>query len=299
MSATPSYRVLILGHGEMGHAMETLLGARHRLAVWQRQAPPDRPPPQLEDQVPEAEFVVFCLPTTAHAPLAAQIHPFLMKATLCVTIAKGLDDSGRTAAEVLTGALGREPVAVIYGPMIAEEIRAGRPAFAQCGAAATGAAGRLLALFRGSALQLEVSGDVTGLSWSAILKNVYALAFGMADELQQGDNARGYLAVAALHELDAIVRTLGGQAATPFHLAGLGDLITTATSAGSHHHELGRRLVRGETGLSGEGVHTLAMLRASPRFDAARYPLYRAIDECARVPETARTRFLEFLRVAL
>ncbi len=299
MSATPSYRVLILGHGEMGHAMETLLGARHRLAVWQRQAPPDRPPLRFEDQVPEAEFVVFCLPTTAHAPLAARIQPYLKKATLCVTIAKGLDDSGHTAAEVLTGALGREPVAVVYGPMIAEEIRAGRPAFAQCGAASAGAAERLPALFRGSALQLEISGDVTGLSWSAILKNVYALAFGMADELQLGDNVRGFLAVAAVHELDAIVRTLGGLAATPFHLAGLGDLITTATSAGSHHHELGRRLVRAETGLSGEGVHTLAVLRASPRFDAARYPLYRTIDECARVPETARTRFLEFLRITL
>lgn len=298
MSATPSYRVLILGHGEMGHAMETLLGARHRLAVWERQPPPDRQPVRLEDQVSEAEFVVFCLPTSAHAALAARIQSVLKKPTLCVTIAKGLDDGGRTAVEVLTGTLGREPVAVVYGPMIAEEIRAGRPAFAQCGAAATGATDRLLTLFRGSALQLEISGDVTGLSWSAILKNVYALAFGMADELQLGDNVRGYLAVAALHELDAMVRALGGQAATPFHLAGLGDLITTATSAGSHHHQLGRRLARGETGLSGEGVHTLAMLRANPRFDAARYPLYRTIDACALRPETARTRFLEFLHVA-
>jgi glycerol-3-phosphate dehydrogenase (NAD(P)+) len=297
VSATTSYRVLILGHGEMGHALETLLGARHRLAVWERQPPPGRKTVRLEDEAPAAEFVLFCLPATAHAPLAERIRSYLKKDTLCLTIAKGLDDGGRTPAEVLTGAFGREPVAVVYGPMIAEEIRAGKTAYAQCGAAASGVSDRLLALFRGSALQLEASGDVTGLSWSAILKNVYALAFGMADELRLGDNVRGFLAVTAVHELDAIVRTLGGVAATPFHLAGLGDLITTATSAGSHHHELGRQLARGQRQLSGEGVHTLGVLRAAPRFDSARYPLYRAIDDGVRNPEAARARFLDFLHI--
>ena len=298
MPATTRHRVLLLGHGEMGHALETLLATRHRLAVWQRRSPPGQEPVPLEDQVIEAEFVLFCLPASAHAPLAARLQPCLRQDTLCITIAKGLDDNGRTPAEALGGALGREALAVVYGPMIAEEIRAGKTAYAQCGAAAAGAADRVQALFAGSALQLETSGDVAGLSWSAVLKNVYALAFGMADELALGDNVRGFLAVAALHELDAIVRTLGGVAATPFHLAGLGDLITTATSAGSHHHELGRRLARGERGLTGEGVHTLAVLRTAPRFDTARYPLYRALDDGLRQPEAARARFLDFLHIA-
>jgi glycerol-3-phosphate dehydrogenase len=57
---------------------------------------------------------------------------------------------------------------------------------------------------------------------SVILKNVYAMVFGMADELQLGDNMRGYLSVAALRELDQIVLKMGGQAGSPYHLAGLG-----------------------------------------------------------------------------
>ena len=64
---------------------------------------------------------------------------------------------------------------------------------------------------------------------------------------------RGYLAVAALRELDQIVCKMGGQAGSPYHLAGLGDLITTATSEDSHHHELGRMLAREEVkGIKGD-----------------------------------------------
>jgi len=286
----PTYRVLILGYGEMGHAMETLLGPRHRLTIWQRHPPSGSPVP-LETAVPDSDFILFCLPATAHAALASQVHPYLKKGTLCVTIAKGLDESGRTPAEVMAGLVGEDAVAVVYGPMIAEEIRAGRAAFAQFSAFHGDAPGRLADLFKESPLRLEPSADLAGLSWSAILKNVYAMAFGLADELALGDNVRGYLAVMALHELDSIVRALGGAPSTPFHLAGLGDLITTATSSGSHHHELGRRLARGERNLAGEGIHTLAILRNRPRFEVSQYPLYHLLDACVLNPETAAQRF--------
>jgi len=73
-----------------------------------------------------------------------------------------------------------------------------------------------------------------------ILKNVYAIMFGVADELKLGDNMRGHLMVAAIAELSGIVQSFGGQAHTPYSYAGLGDLLTTATSEGSHHHALGQ-----------------------------------------------------------
>jgi glycerol-3-phosphate dehydrogenase (NAD(P)+) len=289
-------RVLVLGHGEMGRAMEFLLAPRHALRVWQRRPPPDSAPPALDTAVADSDLILFCLPATAHAELAARLRPLLRPGTLCVTIAKGLDERGRTPAELLIETLGAARVAVLYGPMISEEIRAGRPAFAQCGAPDAAAAARVQALFRGTSLRLEPATDIAGLSWSAILKNVYAMAFGMADELGLGDNTRGFLAVAALHELAALVPRLGGASATPFRLAGLGDLITTATSSGSHHHELGRLIVRGaKDQLSGEGVHALAMLRAARRFDAAPYPLFRLIDACVQNPDRACHGLLEFL----
>ncbi len=291
------FRVLILGHGEMGQAMEFLLASHQTLHTWQRRPPAGVAPVNLEAVVPESDIILFCLPATAHAAVAALIAPQLSGATLCVTIAKGLDEHARLPVTVLAEAVGDARVAVLYGPMISEEIRAGKPAFAECGTTQPAAYARMAALYRGTALHLEPSRDITGLSWSAILKNVYAIAFGMADELNLGDNTRGFLAVTALHELSAIAQQLGGATDTPYRLAGLGDLITTATSSGSHHHELGRLIVRNaRDALSGEGVHTVTVLRNAGHFTAASFPLFNLVDACLREPGKARARLAEFLR---
>lgn len=290
-------RVLVLGHGEMGRAMEFLLASRHLLRIWQRHPSPDLAPVDLETAVPESDVILFCLPAVAHASVAALIAPYLQGATLCLTIAKGLDAHGRLPAEILAEAVGLERVVVLYGPMISEEIRAGKPAFSECGTPRDTAYPQINALFRGTTLHIKQSRDITGLSWSAVLKNVYAMAFGMADELHLGDNARGLLTVIALHELSALVQHLGGERTTPYQLAGLGDLITTATSAGSHHHELGRLIVRNtRNALTGEGVHTLNVLRNAGRFTAASFPLFNLIDACLLEPGAARAQITEFFR---
>jgi glycerol-3-phosphate dehydrogenase (NAD(P)+) len=65
--------------------------------------------------------------------------------------------------------------------------------------------------------------DMLGSSWSVILKNVYAIMFGVSDELKLGDNMRGHLMVAASSELSAIVKAFGAEANTPYGYAGLGD----------------------------------------------------------------------------
>jgi glycerol-3-phosphate dehydrogenase (NAD(P)+) len=292
-------RILILGYGEMGHAMERLLRARHTLAVWQRRPPPGHAPIDPEAEAARAGFVLFCLPTPPHFEVAQRLAPRLSPDTVCLTIAKGLDEDGRTAAQALEAALrGRCPIAVVCGPMISEEIRAGRPAFAQVGAASEAARSRTLALFAGSSLYLEPGEDVVGLSWCAVLKNVYALLFGMADELGLGDNTRGYLAVSCMRELGELVARLGGRQASALGLAGLGDLITTATSRGSRHHELGRRLARGETrDIECEGMHTLRLLERTRRFDTARYPLLRLAGDCAREPARTAENFRKYFSV--
>jgi glycerol-3-phosphate dehydrogenase (NAD(P)+) len=143
---------------------------------------------------------------------------------------------------------------------------------------------------------LEYSADVQGISWASVLKNVYALLFGAADELGLGDNVRGYLAVAALSEMVRIVVQMGGHESSARQLAGLGDLITTATSAGSHHHELGRLLARGERDrLSGEGIHTLAMVRKSDLFNDSAYPLFRLARELVEEPGNVAARMRALL----
>lgn len=281
----------------MGRAMEYLLQQRHRLTIWERHPSAGMPAVDLESTVTEQDVVLFCLPAKPHFELAARLRARRHPDSLCVSIAKGLDDAGRTAAQALAQALGPEaPIAVLYGPMISEEIRAGRPGFAQVGAARADSFARLRGLFVGTPLHLEHSTDIEGLSWSAVLKNVYAILFGAAEELGLGDNMRGYLAAAALHELERIVTGLGGSAGVARGLAGLGDLITTATSHGSHHRELGHRLIRGKSGtLEGEGAHTLKMVRAHRLFDTRHHPLFDLIGQLLDKPATAREQMKNFL----
>lgn len=287
--AQEKYQVLILGHGEMGRAMEYWLRPRHDVVIWQRH-PKSESAPDLSTVATRSDFILFCLPAAPHFELATQLRPALRDTTICLSIAKGLDDNARTAAQVFYEVFAENILwGVLHGPMISEEIRAGRPAFADFASLHPEAHTRLQSLFAGAPFAIRATRDVFGASWSAVLKNVYAILFGIADGLKLGDNVRGWLAVETVHEIEAIVTALGGSAATPYALAGLGDLITTATSTGSHHHELGRKLARGErVALAGEGVHTLKTLYARRPFRLEPYPLLRVMYDIVEDP--ARTR---------
>lgn len=292
-------RVLILGYGEMGHAMEYLLAARHDVRIWSMGVVVNGRHATLEEEVADAQVVLFCLPVNPHHAIAGRIAPYLTEGSLCLTIAKGLDESGRTAAQVFESIFAEQHhYGVVYGPMISEELRAGRHGFAD--AVLSGAAdfGVVHSLFSGSTLVCQQATDMHGRSWSAILKNVYAIMFGVADALRLGDNMRGHLMVAAVAELSGIVQSLGGQMHTPYSYAGLGDLLTTATSAGSHHHELGQRLARGEwSDISGEGAHTLRMVEKHRLFNWSLYPLFALVRNIVTAPETLNGRVDDYLKL--
>lgn len=172
----------------------------------------------------------------------------------------------------------------------------GRSAFAEVALSDADDFGVIRSLFQGSTLFCEQVDDMVGISWSVILKNVYAIMFGISDELQLGDNMRGHLMVAALSELSAIVKMFGAKAHTPYGYAGLGDLLTTATSENSHHHELGRKLASGLwSDISGEGVHTLQMVEKYQLFDYQVYPLFSLISEIVKTPASLKIRLDAYL----
>ena len=282
----------------MGHAMECLLKHKHQLDIWEAYPQDGFESVILDEVAPHADIVVFCLPVNPHREIAMQIAPILKKTCLCVSIAKGLDEAGHTAAQIFSDVFqSRQPHALLYGPMISEEIRAGRYAFAQLGCNEINSYNRVRECFIGTHLYIEHTLDIIGISWSVILKNVYAMVFGMADELKLGVNMRGYLSVAALRELNHIVRHFGGKSGSPYHLAGLGDLITTATSEDSHHHELGRMLARGERdAIEGEGVHTLQMLEKHNLLNASDFPLYHLIHDIVMHQCDVSKKINEYLR---
>jgi glycerol-3-phosphate dehydrogenase (NAD(P)+) len=288
-------RVLILGHGKMGHAMECLVAGRHDVRIWCMEEEGDS---SLEEMVAWARVILFCLPVNPHHEVVSRIAPYLAEGSLCLTIAKGLDESGRTAAQVYESVLtDGHHYGVIYGPMISEEIRTGLHAFADVVLSDTADFQVIFDLFLGTKLICKQATDMHGRSWSVILKNVYAIMFGVADELKLGNNMRGHLMVAAISELSGIVQSFGGQAHTPYSYAGLGDLLTTATSEDSHHHALGRQLVRGEwSNISGEGVHTLQMVVKHRLFDWRAYPLFTLAHDIVTEPATLKERGEDYLK---
>jgi len=286
-------RVLILGYGEMGHALEYLLAERHEVSIWSLGNTTI-----LEEETGKAQVILFCLPANAHQEITSRIEPHLAEGSLCLSIAKGLDESGLTASQVFAGVLSdKHRYGVIYGPMISEEIRMGRYAFADAALSEADDFETVRWLFQGSRLICRQVDDMHGSSWSVILKNVYAIMFGVADELKLGDNMRGHLVVTALAELSSIVKSLGGEVQTAFSYAGVGDLLSTATSENSHHHELGCKLASGDySDISGEGVHTLQMVDKYRLFDRQGYPLFTLVHDIVASPATLKHRVEVYLR---
>jgi len=289
-------RVLVVGYGEMGHAMQHLLHHHHDMTVWHCDSPEGMVTP-LTQAAADKNFVILCIPTGPLYEVVSTLKPALHEDTLVLSIAKGLDSKGRVAFDAVSSALDSStPRVVIYGPMISEELRADRPGFAQVGSPEPEWAQRTMSLFADSGLYLTSTADTTGISWCAVLKNIYAMAFGMADELRLGDNVRGYLATVTLQELAAISRQKGGTDAAPYGLAGLGDLLTTATSTDSHHHALGMQLARGERDdLAGEGTHTIELISKLDLIDTRHYPLMKLIQEIVLTDSDVREMWQHYL----
>ena len=290
-------RVLLLGYGRMGHAMEHLLAARHDVRIWDVDGVVRGSHATLEEEVAEAQVVMFCLPVNPHFDIASRIEAHLSQDSLCLSIAKGLDEAGRTAAQVFDSVFAdRHRFGVIYGPMIAEELSADQHGFGDVVLSQPEDMAVIESLFRGTTLVCLQAADMHGRSWSVILKNVYAILFGVADALQLGKNMRGHLMVGAMAELSGIVQSFGGQAHTPYSYAGLGDLMTTGTSEDSHHHTLGRKLAAGELQeITGEGVHTLQMVEKFRLFDWRGYPLFTLAHDVLAEPAALRERVENYL----
>ena len=280
MNAEIPKNILIPGYGEMGHAMEYLFAARHQVSIYDPFIE-DLPTIDLNEQAASADFVIFSTPTAAIYPLASTLAPLLQPDCICLSFSKALDNEGRTAAEAMRDGLhSNAHIGVLYGPMISEEIRLDKPAFANLASSDHYSQMQVLKLAAETRLKLLAHDDLSGMSWCAVLKNVYAILFGIADGLNLGDNVRGYLAVATLHEMAEIMKKKDGHPETPYTLAGLGDLITTATSKNSHHHELGNQVAHQQRdNLHGEGINTLQTLRNLNLLSTAQYPLLHCAEK--------------------
>lgn len=274
-------RILILGNGAMGTLFSELLGKQHAPEMWFRELEDDDPS-ALERMATERDLIVFALPAQPHGALAARLAPVMAKHTVCLSIAKGVDEKGRTPAEIFTQALGPDRHwGMIYGPMIARDLSAGKAGFGVL-AGNSERARAMVRLFADTPLYLDSDDDLIGAAWSVVLKNVYVPLLGAADALELGDNLRGFLIFEAVHELESIMSDRGGCPETARGPAGMGDLITSATSRSSHHRTIGAELAFGRSDkiaaggeyIRSEGVHTARRVREFELVQGGRYPLF-------------------------
>ncbi len=187
------------------------------------------------------------------------------------------------------------------GPAIAIEMARGQPMATIIGLPGEDKRAACQAILQNNHLKVQTTPDVTGLELCSTLKNVYAIALGIADGLQLGTNTKAFLATLGLDEMAEITTRLGGQRETVFGLAGLGDLLTTGFSPHSRNRTLGERLGKAadwQRFVRTNTVEGVAACRSVAELagDTSRLPLLALLHEVlfagAPAPASMR-RFLE------
>ncbi len=280
-------KITVLGAGAWGTAIAVSLSARHEVVLWgrdsaqcrtiaaarrnQRYLPEIELPAQLTIEagfaaaIRSAELILVATPTVALRDILVRLAPAKQSV---VWLCKGFDPQSASlphqiAAEVLGPG---SACGVLSGPSFALEVARGLPTaltLASADAAFSQATARAL---HGVRLRVYFSTDIAGVEIGGAVKNVMAIATGIADGLGLGANARAALITRGLAEITRLGVKLGGRPETFTGLTGAGDLILTCTGELSRNRRVGLALAQGtklqdilrELGHVAEGVHTAA-----------------------------------------
>ncbi len=202
----------------------------------------------LERAVGQADVLVLGVPSHACRAMLTQVREHLRPWVPVVSLVKGLEQGSRmritqVVAELLPG----HPVGVLNGPNIAREVVGGYAAAATLAMPDQGQAEALQRLLSSTLFRVYTSTDVVGAEVAGALKNIFAIATGLGDGLEAGDNTRAMVITRSLRELSRLGVAMGGQEQTFSGLAGMGDLIATCTSPHSRNRRVGIMLAQGKT----------------------------------------------------
>ena len=204
----------------------------------------------LEDALTAAELVVSALPSHVVRAVMAEAAPHVAAEAVVVSASKGIEErSLKRMTEVLAEVLDRgsaERLAVLSGPSFAVEVARGAPTAVTVAAHEREIAEAAREAFLTPRFRVYSSDDVVGVELGGAVKNVVAIATGIADGLGYGHNARAALITRGLAEISRLGTALGGERLTFMGLAGLGDLVLTCTGDLSRNRTVGLRLGRGE-----------------------------------------------------
>jgi glycerol-3-phosphate dehydrogenase (NAD(P)+) len=265
-------RVAVIGAGSWGTAVAILAADSAEVRLWARRAelvdriiatgtnPDYLPAMTLPDSItataslPEAlegaDFVVMGVPSHGFRSVLDQAAPHIPAATPIVSLTKGIETGTlMRMTEVVHDVLDHHAsrVGVLTGPNLAGEILAGQPAAAVVAFEDVDIAVAFQELLMSPTFRVYTNPDVIGAEAAGALKNVMALAAGMAHGLGYGDNSKAALVTRALAELTRLGLALGGSPLTFAGLAGMGDLVATCFSEQSRNRRVGVGLGEGRS----------------------------------------------------
>ena len=263
-------RIAVLGAGSWGTTVASLLAGRHDCTLCARDPELAREiqeggvnarylpgftlPPglhataDLEKAVHDVDLLVVGVPTHGFRAILVDARPYLRPWIPVVSLAKGFErGSLLRMTELIRDELPGHPAAALTGPNLAKEIMAGQAAASVVATEDLAVARALQSVMQRGVFRIYTNHDVIGCEIGGALKNVVAIATGVAQGLGVGDNTRAAVVSRGLAEITRLGVAMGGEAVTFSGLTGLGDLIATTMSPLSRNRTLGEQLGAGRT----------------------------------------------------
>ncbi len=256
-------KVSILGAGAWGTALAMLLGNNgHDVTLWSALSPEVeilRKERELKDKLPgvklpdsvlisdnlenackDKEIIVFAVASPYVRRTAKMAKPYIIENQIIVNVGKGIEETTLdTLTDILKEELNGADIAVLSGPSHAEEVSRGIPTTCVVGADSKATAYFIQDVFMSDRFRVYTSPDVIGIELGGSLKNVIALAAGIADGLGFGDNTKAALMTRGIAEISRLGIAMGGKMETFAGLSCVGDLIVTCTSKHSRNRNAG------------------------------------------------------------
>lgn len=274
-------QVGVIGAGELGQALGHVLEKAGSQVLYYDREDSRTTTASIDDVVDACRLLLVCVPSSASREVIRAIGKSLnpQDPPLVISLSKGVDRGFVTMDEVLRDSLPQgTPYGLIYGPMLAVELVGHMMASGVLALSDDGYGAAVRELFAKARVYLELTDDMHGTAVSGVLRNAYAMAFGMADGLKLGANARGRLVVMVLREMKRVLKTVGANPETAEGLAGLGDLVAAGTGDGSFNYRVGRSIAEriADENVSSEGLTALEELPHVIKLEE--YPLAHLLD---------------------
>jgi glycerol-3-phosphate dehydrogenase (NAD(P)+) len=262
--------VAVIGAGSWGTTVASLAAAQAPTTLWARRAevaeeiltahtnsrylgsaqlePTLRATTDLEEATREADILIVGIPSHGFRATLAQMAPHVRGGAPVISLSKGLEPQSRLRmSEVVAQELPDHPAGVLTGPNLAKEVLAGQSAAAVLAMPEEQSARSLQEIMSRDLFKVYRSTDVVGAEIAGALKNVFAIAAGIAAGLGSGDNTRALVMCRAIAEMTRLGVAMGGQPMTFAGLAGIGDLLATCISPLSRNRTVGEQLAGGRS----------------------------------------------------